>query len=322
MKTLYLHIGPHKTGSTYIQQELFKHREKLFEQGVLYPDSMLEMYGHTGLATAVKSGDLSAYRQELNDVNSFAGDVILSSENFYNMTQDQISLLRQVLHFDDVKIIIYYRQPTIRLLSVWHEYVKSGITQSYPEFANRHLARPFISDELNIKRKIDDYLQVFSAASVHVVDYEKAVSSQSTLSSFFEAIGQSMPFLEKWTSVNARIDFLDLEVLRSLHYLSVAGPLRGHQLRIRFLAHRDKYLDLLACSVFPAMERAMDQYVVGASFVDRALLDTINKAYSGSVDESRPLSSEDVRIPKSLWLLDEDAATAMRFIYADLVAGA
>ena len=37
MKTAYIHIGTHKTGSTSIQDFLFKNRTKLRDRGFLYP---------------------------------------------------------------------------------------------------------------------------------------------------------------------------------------------------------------------------------------------------------------------------------------------
>ncbi|MEH2367578.1 hypothetical protein [Nostoc sp.] len=39
MTTIYLHIGMPKTGTTCLQKALFKNRDKLLENGYLYPMS-------------------------------------------------------------------------------------------------------------------------------------------------------------------------------------------------------------------------------------------------------------------------------------------
>ncbi len=56
MKTVYLHIGTHRTGSTSIQRFMANAEEALAEQGIIYPKTgrpdtdWTNQYGHHELA--------------------------------------------------------------------------------------------------------------------------------------------------------------------------------------------------------------------------------------------------------------------------------
>lgn len=52
-KSIYIHIGPHKTGTTTLQFSLFLNKDKLKKNGILYPDSGIisaKLPGHHNLA--------------------------------------------------------------------------------------------------------------------------------------------------------------------------------------------------------------------------------------------------------------------------------
>lgn len=55
MRTLILPIGPHKTGTTYLQQQLCERRAELLESGVLYPEAFIHPFGHHLLFRAFNS---------------------------------------------------------------------------------------------------------------------------------------------------------------------------------------------------------------------------------------------------------------------------
>ena len=54
-KTIYLHIGIHKTGTTAIQYNLLQNRDWLAQQGYLYPKSCFRLQGHHYLVTHLKN---------------------------------------------------------------------------------------------------------------------------------------------------------------------------------------------------------------------------------------------------------------------------
>ena len=57
LKTLTIHVGPHKTGTTSIQFYLHSNRRALAKQGVAYPSFYPPLPCHNQLALAFAEGD-------------------------------------------------------------------------------------------------------------------------------------------------------------------------------------------------------------------------------------------------------------------------
>jgi hypothetical protein len=136
----YVHIGAPKTGSTTLQKLLFENRRILLERGVLYPDVSLRGYGHHDLAFLL-SGEypdwaipqprpLEALVDELGRiVAAHAGDILLSSENFYLFPAPEA--LRQMLEASGASagrrtvIIVYARRQDEAHESWYNQTVKA-----------------------------------------------------------------------------------------------------------------------------------------------------------------------------------------------------
>jgi hypothetical protein len=89
MRTTYIHIGTHKTGTTSIQWALNRHREALERRGFLYPRAGVpaEHDGHHNIGWELYGG--AAFRAEhgstddlLEEIRASERDVVLSSELF------------------------------------------------------------------------------------------------------------------------------------------------------------------------------------------------------------------------------------------------
>lgn len=80
-RTLHLHAGPHKTGSTYLQARLHRNARALERQGLRYPTPWREL-SHRHLARALRAGRLEALDQLLLRQRRWSGDLLLSAEHF------------------------------------------------------------------------------------------------------------------------------------------------------------------------------------------------------------------------------------------------
>ena len=129
-KKLYLHIGTHKTGTTYLQSVLIQNRVNLLRQGFLFPRSGIESptTHHCMLAARFLSekdfrafGVLTPLRLLLPPNKEFHWDklmgeinqspshsIILSSENFSLI--NNLQPLKERLSGFNVKIIIHLRR--------------------------------------------------------------------------------------------------------------------------------------------------------------------------------------------------------------------
>lgn len=148
MGTLYLHVGIHKTGSTAIQNQLFANRARLKESGTEYLDvcanhseviySLFSLEPHNfhvnlskGLDTPEKVAEHNKalwhdLRRRLADVQ----DMIISGEDICLLHDNGLKRLKSFfeVHFDQIRIIAYVREPYRFISSLAQEGLKFGWT--------------------------------------------------------------------------------------------------------------------------------------------------------------------------------------------------
>jgi hypothetical protein len=131
LKEIFLHIGPHKTGTSAIQRMADENRAALARRGILYPrgrwhgqlgscfaqNKLAYVYnrhsGFTDLAEIDRSDNVYKARlvNELED--SYCQYAILSYEGFIDLSPDEVGKLINFLrgHCDGIRVIAYCRHP-------------------------------------------------------------------------------------------------------------------------------------------------------------------------------------------------------------------
>ncbi|WPM68198.1 hypothetical protein OT390_07400 [Campylobacter sp. CFSAN122748] len=141
--TCYLHIGTMKTGTSSIQDFLYKNQNLLKIQKTLYPNSIKNSWhlnDHNPFAHAIEYfleqanfSSLDSYlkplKQEIN--NSHSNKVIVSTENIqfllYNEKYIQeLQIILKNLGFTKIYIIIYLRNPSDLFISMCSQALKDG----------------------------------------------------------------------------------------------------------------------------------------------------------------------------------------------------
>lgn len=168
-KKIYLHIGPHKTGTTTIQVGL-KHNEKTLEKHrILCPNSgrtSQDSVGNHNLAWELlypqienfnpKFGTWDDFHNEVNNKPK-AQNIIITSEDFSSLDLNQISQLREILKSFDVKVVLYLRRQDKILQSTWVEVVKNAWTkvnvESFFDWLDNNNYSATTTDYLNIIKK-------------------------------------------------------------------------------------------------------------------------------------------------------------------------
>ncbi len=139
---LVLHLGLHKTGSTYIQNQLQAHAPALREVGILVPQTGLVSpdmpvrpganQGHFGLITALRRNDPAPWRALKREIRqSKAKTVLLSCENMSFPIQPDRDLWINALAdnlggFSQVDLVALVRRPDAYVETFYRERIANG----------------------------------------------------------------------------------------------------------------------------------------------------------------------------------------------------
>ena len=135
-KQLFLHIGSHKTATTFLQNTLSNNRAVLDDLGILYPESGRVFQAHFKLSRVLNNkaleddplealGDWPALFDEI-DASPHRRVVISAEEFTFRFDPARLAPLRERY---DVRIIYYLRSPEGFLESFYNQFVKDFNTR-------------------------------------------------------------------------------------------------------------------------------------------------------------------------------------------------
>ncbi|MBL0370818.1 sulfotransferase domain-containing protein [Rhizobium sp. KVB221] len=157
-----LHVGPHKTATTWLQQNFHHNIKALEKAGWLYPQ--------TGERVRVAHHDLSDDPDETLDgksrrfrelqaiarkANDRGLNILLSSEGFRNWKPEHLLRLKEIMAPHEMRIVYCVRDPVSTFYSFWAQQVKTGSKLSFPEFCQKQFRKPIRSRLLNPLVEID-----------------------------------------------------------------------------------------------------------------------------------------------------------------------
>ena len=222
MKKLFLHVGPHKTGTTLIQKFMLDNQTKLLSSKLFYPKRFIRIYGHHEFRDRLKDMNLSS--DDVNFLNQYAGDVLLSSEDFISLNDAHLEYLRS--KFSNTKIIIIYawRRASSKLYSIWQESIKHGGVENFFEYHHNHLASPAQSMMLSADLKLKMFCRIFGKQHVKVLDYNASAKNDTLISDFLSILGrepnEEYVFPENdLQAQNRSLAHTDTEIIRALNYM-------------------------------------------------------------------------------------------------------
>ena len=221
MNTLFLHVGPHKTGTTSIQKFLMDNQAELFKSNLVYPKRYMKIYGHHDFRNLLDKQNLSN-----EDIDFFGQNhnFLLSSEDFISLGKEQFEYLRHSIENKKVVVIFSWRRASFKLYSIWQETIKHGATESFYSYYHSHLARPAQSQMLSADLKLNMLTHVFGKDNVKVLDYDESEQNNSLIQDFLTVCGVSWSegFIksdENSNAVNRSMDVTDIEIIRALNLI-------------------------------------------------------------------------------------------------------
>ncbi|MFB6344813.1 MAG: hypothetical protein ABEK50_03455 [bacterium] len=245
-KPLFIHIGYHKTATTWFQNQVFNNHPQLEYLGKAYPDHpsfrMSELKEHI-----ISAPDTVFSVSDTQDLlSSILDDHPLNGSTLYGMSYEGLSAgdnwfggrnfyvadrLKSVFEDFDVKILVGIREQTSMVESMYSEYVKLGGSESL----ERLLFSPFSeADDLLEKLKyapvIDHYKDRFGANNVKVYLFERfKQDKQKVLEDICDFLGITVPDLQDETTSkksNPRLSRFGLGSMRLANHFFF-GPLNN-----------------------------------------------------------------------------------------------
>lgn len=200
-----LHVGMTKAGSTAIQNMMDRNHERLLDQGVLFPRSVLmrgdpaepdRTPGHLSLIGALREGETGAFVDECAAHSGRARTLLLSAENlFHHIGEADLTRLRAFLGGRDVTMIAILREQAGWLNSIYYEWVVKGIRREArpPDDFAEDMIR---SGDLDYAARLDVLAGQLRPTRTHVLDYDRLRGEGSLVARFCEAAGVDLGALD------------------------------------------------------------------------------------------------------------------------------
>jgi len=205
-RTIVVHVGDAKAGTTYIQHLLYANPEALQGANVVYPsvDTGCNEAHHFFAAWLCKCNPFDVKQKQptlsaAEDGNGIGKqgaaartselsrlladgkeDVVLSSETFYNIPMSAVRTMQATLslHATRIKVVLFYREKKSGLVSLFKQQIQAGDTRQWDDaLFERQLSTEGGGFFATWKERLDDYIAVFGRENVVLVDYAGLVSS-------------------------------------------------------------------------------------------------------------------------------------------------
>jgi len=255
---IILHIGPHKTATTYIQQSLASSRKALEKSGWIYPIlGSNNTAGHHDLAhkPELYLNKKSVYNQELVDLGKQGKNLIFSAEGFCRWPVKNFELFLNLFPKEKIKIVYTIREPASLLHSYWAETIKQGQPQTFPEFFAKHYESPFVSNIINPLVTLSP-LKSLKRCELQIIPYDIAKADKLDLFELFkeQILKVELPPVKKLKKeVNKKFPMALSEFLRLLTHDVAEGKSNiGSDLRLKFISSITKEERQV---IFKAMKR-------------------------------------------------------------------
>ncbi len=205
MAHLVLHVGAHKTGTSYLQQLFYLNKDLLEEHGVYCPQLGPNAAHHAlamhwidvpnlNLSFILWGGVAALWEQFLAECSSREGTVFLSSELFSRAKPQAVNmqeLADRLAGFESIKIVYTVREQVDLIQSIWLQIAKLQRPPPMNPFINLALTKHMSTGVWVEHGKFLDHIETgFDPSQIHVLDYETICRSKGGMvGSFLDLLG-------------------------------------------------------------------------------------------------------------------------------------
>lgn len=184
----FLHVGPPKTGTTYLQSLLHQNRQLLHSRGLLVVRRSKQQYEAASEVAQKKPARASKvptgiWSQLVNDVLHFDGDAVLSHERYSLASAEQNERIRDDLTGRELHVVFTLRDLTGVVSADWQESVKNGSASTWAEFCKTVTAddAKVLRTRTRALRSLRTWGKVLPGEQIHVVTVPPSGSSRELL---------------------------------------------------------------------------------------------------------------------------------------------
>lgn len=217
---IYLHIGPMKSGTSFIQKTLRANEENLANAGYLLPGqntqslalASRDILGRRGDPEFVAAGE-GMWDRCAHEMLAHDGDAsIFSMEFLSTASSDDAQRIIESLSGAEVHVVITARDASRVIPGQWQTTVRSGGTLAWPDYAraltatmegaNDRTARAFQRQQ-NVRKMLASWCAVIPAERIHVVTVPPSGAPPLLLwERFAEAVGINPEVVQNQTFEN------------------------------------------------------------------------------------------------------------------------
>ena len=144
-RTVYVHIGLPKTGTTFLQTTMWENRGALRRQRFLYPGNNRMDHYHAsqevrGASPARMGRNAGVWDRLVRKLANWEGDGLISHEFLSMATAEQAKAAVAALAPADVHLVVTVRSYVLQFPAVWQEALKMNSDYGFDEFMDRALA--------------------------------------------------------------------------------------------------------------------------------------------------------------------------------------
>jgi hypothetical protein len=221
MPRYVIHIGPHKTGSSYLQAAFQALRSQFLEHGVWYPEQWQgeDKLGHHRLVHRLRTKTDEGLAEDFAFLNGSSYETILiSAEDLSDLKPEEIAQLRILLGECSSHVIFYCRRWSELLPSGWQELIKHGHTTTFSEFLSTCFINPFSSHVINYSRTLRRYAECFGISNLSLVSYSNIMDDDGDIFANFckNFLAWKDPPKPVHSRVNVSLAPMEVELIRAL----------------------------------------------------------------------------------------------------------
>jgi len=227
---VFLHIGPPKTGTTYVQSILFGNRRQLRQAGVLLPGrATAKHFGAVGDLRGRRRGkrrNSGAWDRLAAEARAWPGTSVISCEWFAFCTHEQVERALASFGAAEVHVVITLRDLGRIVPAVWQEQVKNGKVFTFTEFLDL-LERPNGADDFgtrfwlthDTRQLLDRWARDLPDDRVHLVTLPRSGADPNELWRRFGSLflADLQPYDTGGVRANPGLRLAEVEVLRRVN---------------------------------------------------------------------------------------------------------